>query len=320
MGIIVSDETIQNTVNVYHACNYNQSEAALILTLSRQALQNRLKVAEQRGIKPRVRKPSGKASPKLECPSIIRAVWFTDAHNQPGMDTERFEWLAKFVNDQKPDVLIDGGDFDDLNSLCGHERNDSWKGKFKPAFAADLEASALARGYLDTHITHPCEKHFILGNHEDRLYQFENTNPEVYGMMQHAYLEIHKNWQITPYRGYLDIGGVDFTHVPMNGMNKPIGGNRAAVQVATKSVRDCCFGHTHTYGYWEESKFGPNRSTTAINGGCFMPQGYVPKYAQGSAKGYWYGCHVMEISEGRIISHTPVTMRELKARYSVQAI
>jgi len=315
MSIIVSDEAIQNTVNVLHACAYNQSEAATLLTLSRQALQNRIRIAEERGIKPRVRVSSGKPVEQAS-PPIVKVVWFTDAHNQPGMDTERFEWLAKFVNDQKPDYLIDGGDFDDLNSLCHYERNDSWSGKFKPSFVNDLEASKVARDLLDAQITHPCEKHFILGNHEDRLFQFENLNPEVYGMMQHAYLDIHKNWAITRYRGYLDIAGVDFTHVPMNGMNKPLGGARCAVNVAAKSIRDCCFGHTHTYGYWEESKLGPNRSTTAICGGCFMPDKYVPKYAQGSAKGYWYGCHVIEISEGKIIGHTPVTMRELRARYS----
>lgn len=310
----LTDEILQHTANVYHACGYNQVQAAKQLLIARNTLQHRLDIAEKKGVKPRVRVKPKKDEP--EAP-VIKVVWFTDSHNQPGMDTERFEWLAKFVNDVKPDYLVDGGDFDDLNSLCHYERNDSWSGKFKPTFEADLKASQIARDILDTQITHSCEKHFILGNHEDRLYQFENLNPELYGMMQHAYEEIHKDWAITPYKGYLDIGGVDFTHIPMNGMNKPMGGARCAVQVASKSVRDCCFGHVHTYGYWEESKLGPNRSTIAICGGSFMPDKYVPKYAQGSAKGYWYGCHVIEISGGRIIGHTPVTMRELKARYSV---
>ena len=310
----LTDATLQHTVNVFHANNYNQRDAAIAMVLSRSALQHRLKNAEERKIKPRVRVVAG-ALEKEAALNITRVVWFTDAHNQPGLNTERFEWLANFVNDQKPDYLIDGGDFDDMNSLCHYERNDSWAGKFKPTFMADLEASEIARDILDTKITHPCEKHFILGNHEDRLYQFENLNPELYGMMQHAYEEIHHQWAMTRYRGYLDIAGVDFTHVPMNGMNRPMGGTRCAVQAAAKSIRDICFGHTHTYGYWEETKLGPNRSTTAICGGCFMPDKYVPKYAQGSAKGYWYGCHVVEIAEGTIIGHTPITMRELKLRY-----
>jgi hypothetical protein len=309
------DDVIQETVNVYHATGYNQRETARQLGVARFVVQKRIKMAEECGIKPRVRVSGGKVAAEA-APRIAKVVWFTDAHNQPGMNTERFEWLAKLVNDTKPDYLIDGGDFDDLNSLCSYERNDSWSGKFKPTFLADLAASKEARDMLDTLVTHECEKHFIMGNHEDRLYQFENINPELYGMMQHAYEEIHAQWAITPYRGYLDIEGVDFTHVPMNGMNKPLGGDKCAVHVAVKSIRDCCFGHTHTYGYWEESKLGPNRSTTAICGGSFMPDKYVPKYAKGSSKGYWYGCHIVEISEGRIIGHTPITMRELKARYS----
>lgn len=289
-------------------------KTAEILGLAYSTVNHRLHTADKRGIKPRVRVSGGKKQEEAQ-PEKIRVVWFTDAHNQPDMPLDRFLWLAAFINDQKPDVLIDGGDFDDLNSLCGYERNETWQGKFKPAFLDDLAASQEAREVLEAKITHPCKKHFILGNHEDRLWSFENRNPEVYGMMQHAYLEIHNNWKITPYKAYLDVDGVDFTHVPMSGLNKPFGGARAAVNVAAKSVRDVCFGHTHTYGYWEESKLGPNRSTTAICGGCFMPDKYVPKYAQGSAKGYWYGAHTITISEGRIISHTPITMRELMERY-----
>lgn len=311
----ISDEELQKTANIYWASDRHLRKSAEILGISSSTMHNRLDLIHKREIKPRVRASAGK-SPELEEVSKIRVLWFTDAHNQPDMPLDRFLWLAAFVNDTKPDILIDGGDFDDLNSLCGYERNETWQGRFKPAFMDDLAASQEARELLESKITHACKKHFILGNHEDRLWSFENRNPEVYGMMQHAYLEIHKNWQITPYKGYLDIGGVDFTHVPMSGMNKPYGGARAAVNVAAKSVRDICFGHTHTYGYWEESKLGPNRSTTAICGGCFMPDKYIPKYAQGSAKGYWYGAHIVTISEGRIIGHTPVTMRELKERYS----
>ncbi len=193
----ISDDVIQHTVNVYHACGYNQRDASEELNIARQTLQNRIRIAEERKIKPRIRVSSGVIAKHAE-PEIKKIVWFTDAHNQPGMSTERFEWLAALVNDVKPDYLIDGGDFDDLNSLCHHEKNESWHGKFKPTFMADLEASQYARELLDTEITHPCKKHFILGNHEDRLFQFENLNPEMYGMMQHAYLGIHKNWQITP--------------------------------------------------------------------------------------------------------------------------
>ena len=310
----VSDDELQKTANIFWASGQNQGETAKIMGIARSTLQHRLGVIEKRGIKPRVR-VSGAKRDEAPPTRVAKVVWFTDAHNQPGMPLDRFYWLAALVNDVKPDYLIDGGDWDDLNSLCGHEGNETWKGKFKPAFMDDLAASEEARSLLDNLITHPCKKHFILGNHEDRLWQFENRNPEVYGMMQHAYLEIHRNWQITPYRGYLDIEGVDFTHVPMSGMNKPVGGGRAAVSVATKSVRDVCFGHTHVYGYWDESKLGPNRSTIAINGGSYMPDKYVPKYAQGSAKGYWYGAHIVEISEGRIVGHTPITMREMQARY-----
>jgi len=270
------------------------------------------KEAKRRGIE----KQTKETNPKKEY-KVKTVVWFTDAHNMPSLDKERFKWLGRLVNEVEPDYFIDGGDFDDMNSLCRYEGNDTYKGKFKPAFTHDLESSEEARTVLSETITHKCKKHFILGNHEDRLFSFEDRNPEVYGMMQHAYFEIQKRhgWQITRYRDYLNIEGVDFTHVPMNAMNKPFGGKRAVVSVAANSIRDVCFGHTHVYGYCDEPKLGPGRSTISINGGCYMPDGYMPSYAFGSSKGLWYGAHVISISGGRIVGHQPLTIRELEACY-----
>lgn len=245
-------------------------------------------------------------------------VYFTDSHNQPGMSVERFKWLGKFINELAPDAVVDGGDFDDMGSLCSHERNDTWRGKFKPAFQEDLSASEAARAAIYAEIKIPVKKHHMRGNHEDRLYGFEDRVPEMFGFMQAAYEEIQTRygWQQYAFREYLDIGGVDFTHIPMNGMNKALGGKRCAVNVAAQSIKDVCFGHTHNYSYWEEAKLGPNRSTIAINGGCFMPDGYIPAYARGGQKSPWYGLHVLNISGGRIDRHTPVTIRELRDRYA----
>lgn len=252
---------------------------------------------------------------------LFTIVWFTDAHNQPGLPLDRFKLLARFINEVEPDAIVDGGDFDDFNSLCGHEKNESWKGKFKPSFVADLEASAAARALIHKMVDNKdIPRYVTLGNHDhERLERYENDNPETKGLLTHAYHEVLRltNWNIIPYRSYLTIRGVDFTHVPMNGLNKALGGKRCCVNVAAQSVNDVCFGHTHSYAYWEEHKLGPypGRSTIAINGGCFMPEGYVPDYAKGGQKRPWHGCHVVRIASHRIVEHSAVTMGELSDRY-----
>jgi predicted MPP superfamily phosphohydrolase len=254
---------------------------------------------------------------------LFTVVWFTDAHNQPGMSQERFIWLSRFTNEIEPDALIDGGDFDDFRSLCGHERNETLKARDKPSIKDDLEHSASARALINQHLDVPVKKYAALGNHDDeRLLRYENEHPEVAGMLFNQYTDIHKHygWEVIRYREYLTLHGVDFTHVPMNGLNKALGGKRCCVNVATQSNADICFGHTHSYAYWEEHKLGPypGRSTVAINGGCFMPDGYVADYAKGGQKRAWYGCHVVRIDKEtrRIAEHAAVTMRELADRYA----
>jgi hypothetical protein len=199
-------------------------------------------------------------------------------------------------------------------------RNETYQGRFKPAFQSDLEASEAPHSLLSEKIIHPCPRHKALGNHKDRIHTFENENPETYGTYSAAYNDIlaQHNWKVTPYRGWLDLEGIDIKHIPMTAVNRPAAGARPAVSMSNKLTRSLLFGHTHLYSLHTEVKFGPapGRSITVLNGGTFTPDGYVARYAQGTAKQSWYGCHVLEIEAGNIVGHEAITMRQLQQRYS----
>lgn len=254
---------------------------------------------------------------KAKKSKFTKIVYFCDAHNQPGVSHDRFIWLAKFVNDQKPDILIDGGDFDDFQSLCSHERNETYKGRLKPSAQADLEASAKARELLSKTIKHGCRKLVTLGNHEYRLKVFEDNNPEMYGIPTNIYFDILKSngWEWYEYGEHVTIEGVNFTHIPFNTIGKPVGGETACKQVADKSLQDVVFGHTHKLDIWNSPKFGHAKSTTAFNGGCFMPLNYVPPYARDAKKEFWYGCHVLMIADQKIKSIKSWHISELEMMY-----
>lgn len=248
---------------------------------------------------------------------FTRVLYFTDAHNQPCLSLDRFEWLAGLVNECKPDVILDGGDFDDFQSCCTHERDDTQKGKLKPSIAKDLEASAKARKLLHDLITHKCRKILCAGNHEARLWKYEDNNPAMYGMATNIYLDILKafDWEYHPYGAYVNVAGVDFTHAPFNVMGKPVGGDTACKQIADKSLRDICWGHTHKKDEWNAAKFGSAQSVTCFNGGCFMPDKYIPQYSKDTRKEFWYGAHILTIADGRIKSIKSWHMSELQALY-----
>jgi len=95
----------------------------------------------------------------------LRVLYFTDAHNHKDLSLDRFKWLARFIDDQGPDLIVDGGDFDDFPSVCFHDRDDTIKGKLKPSIGFDLEMSAKARKEIDR-ATHKCRKLITLRNHE----------------------------------------------------------------------------------------------------------------------------------------------------------
>lgn len=247
--------------------------------------------------------------------TMTRVLYFTDAHNMPGLDNTRFKWLGRFVNDVKPDILVDGGDFDDFGSLCSHDRNETYKGKIKPSLARDLEASAESRGILAHEITHPCRKIVTIGNHEDRIWRYENNNPEMYGITSAIYEDILKatGWEFVRYKEYITIAGVDFTHVPFN-KSKPYEGENATKQIAGKAQRDTVFGHIHELYHYVDGKLG-NQSVTAFCGGCFMPDGYIPDYCKNTRKEFWYGAHVLTIAGCRIKSIKSYHISELEAAY-----
>lgn len=305
----MSDTPYQDAVSKHGS----KAAAARALGLAVQTFKDRLK-KEIPGAKQEIRP----VKIDIARGKFTKILYFTDAHNQPGMDMERFEWLGKLIDEQKPDVLVDGGDFDDFQSLCGHERNETHKGKLKPSLARDLEAAALGRKTLQDSFTHKCRQIITLGNHEARLWTYENNNPEMYGIPSAMYEDILKatGWEFYPYGAHVDVAGVSFTHVPFNVMGKPVGGETACKQIADKSLKDTVFGHTHKMDIWNAAKFGASQSVIAFNGGCYMPDGYVPAYSQDTRKEFWYGCHVIMVKDGRIKSIKSWHIQELRDLYS----
>lgn len=245
----------------------------------------------------------------------VRVCYFTDAHDRIDWDKSRFEWLGKHVKKTKPDYLVCGGDIFDVDSLNKHVRNESFEGKLKPGFEAELASLAEALRAIDKYLPSNIEKHITLGNHEYRIHRYENENPEVYGILSAAFyglLEQH-NWIVTPFKQYLNIYGVEFTHVPINAMGREMGGKTAATRIATDSVCDVVYGHTHNRHDASVAKLGPdNRHTRAYNGGCFMPNGARMDYAKASQNHWEYGLTDMAIYNGRIEATSWVSMAQLE--------
>ena len=45
-----------------------------------------------------------------------------DAHVKPGISQERFDWLGKLLHDIRPDIVVDMGDWSDMESLSSYDK------------------------------------------------------------------------------------------------------------------------------------------------------------------------------------------------------
>ncbi len=226
-----------------------------------------------------------------------------DLHDNPEERKDRFKWIACLATDRNVDHVVCLGDAADVDSLCGHVANHTLDGKTKPAFVRELESLALAFETFRRHYkpTKPASLHMTIGNHEHRIWRFENENPEVAGAFSGPYTDLLEafGWNYVMFGDYITIEGVNFTHRPLNGMGKPFGGQNAAQAVAREALADTVFGDSHKLNVATKAKVGGgNTMITVLEAGCALEWGKVKGYARNSMTGWWWGVHILTCSNG----------------------
>lgn len=248
--------------------------------------------------------------------SKIRVVCIGDAHDSPDIpDKSRFEWIGKYINAVKPDVVVQIGDFATMDSLNTHIPNENYDGKAKPSFERDMASfnEALAAMQLDDGI----ERHCTLGNHERRLFLYEQAQPEVYGIMQAKLQEVferHK-WTYSPYGQITYYGGVGFEHCPINTLGKSYGGKNFLPTAANDLIHDLVVGHGHRERYHRAPKIGGNNFVGLWEIGCALPDQHIESYAKHALTGWSYGIGDAIIQHGHLQARSFVSMAELAERY-----
>jgi hypothetical protein len=250
----------------------------------------------------------------------FRVLAIGDAHDDIGLDKKRFGWFGKHAVEMQPDHIVQIGDICDLESLSFHSPNDTNNGKFKPRFVADIGS---LRKALDAMFT-PMSKAGVkarfdvtLGNHENRIWRYEDSAPETVGMLQGEFFKLmtEHNVYAHAYGKYISLAGVKFTHAPFSVMGKPIGGATATQTVARQSSGDICFGHSHKANVVTSPRLGGEDKVTIIDLGCALPQGYVMSYAKHTLVGWSYGIWELIIQHGSIQGYNFIPMAELERRY-----
>lgn len=180
-------------------------------------------------------------------------ICIPDSHATPGKHNKRYEWLGRLINDVRPDVVLDIGDWWDMSSLCSYDKGTkSFEGR---RYKADIDAGLDAQQRLYDITREPKKKlpRFVrcLGNHEARISKAIDRDPVLEGTVGLNDLRsTDYGWEQHDFLSPVEIAGVTYQHYFTSGiMGRPISGERHAQTLILKQLRSCTQGHSHLFDY-----------------------------------------------------------------------
>lgn len=239
-----------------------------------------------------------------------------DSHSVPGKSNARYSWLGHLINDIKPDVVIDIGDWWDMESLCSYDKG---KAAFEGRrYQRDLAAGIEAQDRLSVIVRAAKRKlpRFVrtLGNHEYRIQRALDKDPVLIGTIGLQDLQSKEyGWEEYPYQVAVDIDGVSYAHNFITGVSgKPIGGENHAKMLLVKQLTSCTQGHSHLFDYCIRTDANGRRIQTCVVGSYLD---YWSDWA-GPANHLWVNGVVVKrnVEDGHYdLQH--ISINQLKAEY-----
>jgi predicted phosphodiesterase len=171
----------------------------------------------------------------------------SDAHH-PFVDKKAWQLLLNVGKDQKPDAILIQGDFADFYSVSSHSKDANRLNSFED------EVAAVNKALDELDALGAKEKHFVAGNHEDRLQRYLNdkapelnsfvTIPQLFNLKK-------RGWKYTPYKQSVQIGKLNATH------DVGSAGKNAIFQALSTFQHNVVQGHCLPWDYKVITPSGP---------------------------------------------------------------
>ncbi len=247
-------------------------------------------------------------------------VW-SCAHADPTYSNERFDWLAQYIYDTKPDICIDLGDAADMRSLNSYDTRYP-QAIVHQSYEKDIDV------YNDSQerLRHPFRHHRrkkpywigFEGNHEFRIKKALMENPRIEGQaygLSFGHLQT-KNW-FNEYHEYQDdapsiatICGVDFAHYFGAGnLGKPISGTHHANSLINKRHNSSVCGHSHLFDY----KCNHMAGSVGLVVGCY--KGGREGWAGQANDQWWKGVVLLKGVDNGMFTIDQIPMTQLQKEY-----
>lgn len=244
-----------------------------------------------------------------------------DTQVRPKVPLDHIPWIAQAIVDYAPDAVIHLGDHWDMPSMTSWEKPGSlhMEGqRYEEDTAVGSEAFARLSAPMHAEIRRQSrnkrawnpERHFLFGNHEDRITRAINADPKMSGCLGLHHL-ITNGWQRHDFLDRLWVDGVLYSHYFQNTSSKfAIGGsidNRL-----NKIGESFCQGHQQ--GLLYGTRVYPTGYTRhgLVAGSCYL---HREEYRGNQGQRHWRGVVILnEVKDGDYCI-MPLTLSYLCRKY-----
>lgn len=246
-----------------------------------------------------------------------------DVQCKEGVPLEHLSWCGKYIVEKKPDVVVQIGDFADMESLSMYDvGKKSFEGR---RYKNDIETAHRAMEQLllpmweyNERARRNKEKQYhprmvlTLGNHEDRISRAVEADPKLEGVLSLNDLGYEGyGWEVYPYLEPIIIDGVAYCHFFTSGvLGKPV---TSANALLTKKHQSCVMGHVQGRQIAFGTKADGKQITGLFVGGFYQHDEEYLKW-QGNAQ-TWRGIWMLHEVEDGSFDEMPVSLNYLKRKY-----
>ena len=246
-----------------------------------------------------------------------------DTQIKSGQNLDFLTRIGKYILNKKPDVIIQLGDFIDMESLSFYDKGTkNFEGR---RYKKDIEAAHAAMFALLSPIYEfnkrakkNKEKQYwprlvlTLGNHEDRINRLINEDPKLEGIIQLTDLPYWEHgFEVYPYLEVVNIDGINYSHYFTSGvMGRPVPNAR---QLLIKKHQSCVMGHVQTMDIATDYRADGTPITGLFAGCCYE---HNESYLGPQGNAYFRGIHMLyEVNDGAFYHHA-VTLKYLEKKYA----
>ena len=245
-----------------------------------------------------------------------------DAQVKPGTPTEHLRWLGNYIVAKKPDIIVNIGDFADMESLSSYDQGKkSFEGR---RYRSDIEASHAAMSELFRPLAvwqdqqrrnkkklYEPELHLTLGNHENRINRAVNDDPKLDGTIGINDLQYESwGWQVHPFLEVINLQGISFSHYFVSGTaGRPASTANAQLN---KTHNSCIAGHQQGLQIATGKRADGTLLTSVIAGSFYL---HSEDYLGAQGNNHWRGALMLHGCENGQFDLNLLPMRYLQEKY-----